>query len=145
MTMTYIAAARAAAGMISLQLNVGSRISLSRSAMGRAYIAGTDEHERAQIMQRIHDRASPEDWPRAQAELAEAAEQIRTQGFYVNIGQWQPDVNSISVPYRSMHGDTPMLSFNLGGPAYILPKERLVEELGPKLVQMRNTIARISG
>jgi DNA-binding IclR family transcriptional regulator len=145
MTMTYIAAARASAGMISLQLNVGSRISLARSAMGRAYIAGTDEHERAQIMQRIHDRTAPEDWPRTQAEIAEAAEQIRTQGFYANIGQWQPDVNSVSVPYRSMHGDTPMLSFNLGGPAYILPKERLIEELGPKLVQMRNTIARVSG
>ncbi|MGH1355480.1 MAG: IclR family transcriptional regulator [Thalassovita sp.] len=145
MTMTYIAAARASAGMISLQLNVGSRISLARSAMGRAYIAGTERHERAQIMQRIQDRIDPEDWPRMQDEIEDAAEQIRTQGFYVNVGQWQPDVNSVAVPYRSMHGDTPMLAFNLGGPAYILPKERLIEELGPKLVQMRNTIARVSG
>lgn len=145
MTMTYIAAARASAGMISLQLNVGSRISLARSAMGRAYIAGTNAHEREQIMQRIQDRTDPEDWPRIQDEIADAIEQIKTRGFYTNIGMWQPDVNSVSVPYRSMHGDTPMLAFNLGGPAYILPKEHLVKELGPKLVQMANTIARVSG
>ncbi|MGR1580970.1 IclR family transcriptional regulator [Thalassobius sp. S69A] len=145
MKMTYIAAARASAGMISLQLNVGSRLSLARSAMGRAYIAGTDEHERNQIMQRLQERTPPADWSRLQDEIEEAAQQIRTRGFYLNKGMWQPDVNAVSVPYRSMHGDTPMLAFNLGGPAYILPIDRLENELGPKLVQMRNTIARTSG
>lgn len=145
MKMTYIAAARASAGMISLQLNVGSRISLARSAMGRAYIAGTDDHEREQIMQRVEERTDPADWPQLRDEIEEAAAQIKERGFYVSIGKWQSDVHAVSVPYRSMHGDTPMLSFNLGGPGYILPRDRLINELGPKLVQMRNTIARISG
>lgn len=145
MKMTYIAAARASAGMISLQLNVGSRISLARSAMGRAYIAGTDEHERAQIMQRVRDRTPAQHLAQLEDEIEDAAEQIRTRGFYLNIGLWQADVNAVSVPYRSMHGDTPMLAFNLGGPAYILPRDRLENDLGPKLVQMRNTIARTSG
>lgn len=144
-TMTYIAAARASAGMISLQLNVGSRISLARSAMGRAYIAGTDEIERNQILQRIQDRTPSGDWAQLQDEIEDAAEQVRLRGFYLNIGMWQSDVNAVAVPYRSMHGDTPMLAFNLGGPGYILSKDRLENELGPKLVQMRNTIARTSG
>ena len=43
-SMIYIACARSA-GMISLQLNVGSRISLARSSMGRAYLAGLREAE----------------------------------------------------------------------------------------------------
>lgn len=145
MKMTYIAAARASAGMISLQLNVGSRISLARSAMGRAYIAGTDEHERAQIMQRVEERTDPADWPELRDGIEDAAAQIKERGFYVSIGKWQTDVHAVSVPYRSMHGDTPMLAFNLGGPGYMLPRERLENELGPKLVQMRNTIARVSG
>ena len=141
-SMTYIACARAAKGMISLQLNVGSRISLARSAMGRAYIAGTDEAERQQIMAQIEDRYGPEDWPRIRDEIFDAQEQIRTRGFYVSLGKWQSDVHAISVPYRSMHGDTPMLAFNLGGPGYILPRERLINDLGPKLVEMRDNIAR---
>lgn len=145
MKMTYIAVARASAGMISLQLNVGSRISLARSAMGRAYIAGTDEAERAQIMQRIQERSPTDEWAQLEDQILDASEQIRTRGFYLSIGMWQQDVNAVSAPYRSMHGDAPMLAFNLGGPAYILPRDRLENELGPKLVQMRNTVARTSG
>ncbi|NBR89272.1 MAG: IclR family transcriptional regulator, partial [Rhodobacteraceae bacterium] len=65
------------------------------------------------------------------------------RGFYANVGQWQTHVNSVAVPYRSPQGDTPLLVFNLGGPAYVLGKERLEAELGPKLLQMVNTVARI--
>ncbi len=141
MTMTYIACARASKGMISLQLNVGSRISLARSAMGRAYIVGCTEAEREQIMERIRERY-PDDYTRLEDEIADAAEQIRTKGFYSSIGKWQTDVHAVSVPYRAPQGDAPMLAFNLGGPAYILPPERLEEELGPKLVQLVNMVSR---
>jgi len=48
------------------------------------------------------------------------------------------------VPYRSPQSDTPLLVFNLGGPSYVLPKERLENDLGPKLVQVVNTVARVS-
>lgn len=140
--MTYIACARASEGMISLQLNVGSRISLARSAMGRAYIAGTHALERQKIMEQIEERYGRERWPRLQDEIYEAIEQVQTQGFYANFGEWQAHVNSIAVPFRSIHGETPMLAFNLGGPSYILPRERLIEELGPRLVDMKQRIAR---
>ncbi len=142
MTMSYIAAARAKRGMISLQLNVGSRISLARSAMGRAYIAGCGTAERAQILDRIAER-SPADWPALRDGIADAAEQIAARGFYVNIAQWQPDVNSVAVPYRSPQGDMPLLAFTLGGPAFVMSRARLQEELGPKLLALVNTMARI--
>jgi DNA-binding IclR family transcriptional regulator len=142
LAMTYIACARAARSMISLQLDVGSRISLKRSAMGRAYIAGTSDSERAQIMERIEEATPPEDWPRIRDEITEAAEQIRARGFYASIGKWQSDVNAVSVPYRPSQSDAPMLACNLGGPAYILPRERLEEELGPRLVAMTEALRR---
>ena len=140
MTMAYIAAARAKRGMISLQLDVGSRISLARSAMGRAYMAACGAAERAQIMDRIAER-NPTEWPALRAGIADAAEQIATRGYYVNIGQWLPDVNSVAVPYRSPEGDIPLLTFNLGGPAFVLPKARLEDELGPQLLALVNTMA----
>ncbi|WP_230799458.1 IclR family transcriptional regulator [Seohaeicola saemankumensis] len=142
-SMTYVACARAVRGMISLQLNVGSRISLARSAMGRAYIAGTSETEREQIIEMIRERTAPEHWPRIRDEIADAAEQIRTRGFYANIGGWQSDVNSVAVPYRSPQGDVPMLAFNLGGPAYILSRERIETEFGPRLLEMVQKVGRI--
>jgi DNA-binding IclR family transcriptional regulator len=142
MAMTYIAAARSE-GVISLQLSVGSRISLARSAIGRAYIAGTTETERAEIIERIRERTDPDRLNEILDGLDDAREQIQKQGFYCSLGEWQRDVNAVSVPYRSQQPDTPMLAFNLGGYGFSLPKERLMEELGPKLVELVNMVNRV--
>ncbi len=138
--MTYVACARSA-GVISLQLNVGSRISLARSAMGRAYIAACEPEERAEILARTEARYGAE-WPRIRDGIEDAQRQIAERGFYANIREWQSDVHSIAVPYRAPRGDAPLLCFNLGGPAYVLPRERLENELGPKLLEMVNTVSR---
>lgn len=143
LTMTYIGAARAARGMISLQLNVGSRISLGRSAMGRAYLAVAKPDERADLMHRLSLRAGPDRWPQMREGIEEAARQIRERGFYVNIGHWQSDINSIGVPFAAPQGDGPPMAFNLGGPAYVLSPERLERDLGPKLLHLVNTVKHI--
>lgn len=142
MTMTYLACARST-GIISLQLSVGSRISLSRSAMGRAYIASTTEGERNEILTKINERGDADYAELMRTSIDEARRQIADRGFYINVGGWQPDVNSVAVPFRSPDGNTPMMSFNLGGPAYNLPKEKLESELGPKLVELVNKVGRI--
>nr|WP_175581780.1 IclR family transcriptional regulator [Pseudooceanicola sp. HF7] len=142
MAITYIAAARSE-GVISLQLNVGSRISLARSAMGRAYIAGTSEAEREEIIERIKDRYPPDRVTETLEGIEDACEQIAKRGFYSNIGGWQKDVHAVSVPYVSQQPHTPMLAFNLGGYAFSLPKERLEEELGPKLVELARSVSRV--
>lgn len=141
MSMTYVATARSP-GMISLQLNVGSRISITRSAMGRAYIAACDETEYGDIIERIHARYDPADVPGIVNEIENAKQQISDRGFYSNIGGWQEDVHAVAVPYRAPHGDNPLMVFNLGGPAYVLPKDRLENDLGPQLVELVNTVAR---
>lgn len=142
MTMTYLACARSV-GFISLQLSVGSRISLPRSAMGRAYIARTSEDERGEILQKIDQCYDADQAKLMRSAIDEAHEQIQDRGFYTNIGGWQPDVNSVAVPFRPLDGNTPMLSFTLGGAAYNLPKEKMETELGPKLVDLVNKIGRI--
>jgi DNA-binding IclR family transcriptional regulator len=144
MAMTYISCARSE-GMISLQLNVGSRISLARSAMGRAYFVGTSEEERAEIEGRIKERGSSKDISAFQKAIKQAKAQISDRGFYTNIGEWKSDANSISVPFRSPDANMPMMAFNLGGPAYNLPKKRLIEDFGPKLVELANKAAGLPG
>ncbi len=139
MSMTYVAVARSV-GVISLQLNVGSRISLTRSAMGRAYIAGVGAAERAQILDAIRERTPPQDLTRVLDEIDDAIEQIRSRGFYANIGHWKNDVHAVSVPYNPPQATSPM-AFNLGGPAYLLPQDRLIGSLGPRLVEMVRTVS----
>ncbi|MDF1855241.1 IclR family transcriptional regulator [Pseudooceanicola sp.] len=142
LSMTYLACARSI-GVFSLQLDVGSRISLVRSSIGRAYIAGTTEAERNEILARVRDRTPADQLNKVLDGIARAREQIASRGFHANFGEWQKDVHAVSVPYRSQQPDTPMLAFNLGGNSTSLSKERLENELGPKLVELVETISRV--
>ena len=142
LTMTYIACARSK-GVITLQLNVGSRISLARSAMGRAYIAGVGEDKRKCLMEAIRESAGKAQWPKLEEGILDAIEQIRTQGFYANIGNWHRDINAVAVPSRSA-GETPLLAFNCGGPAYLWSKTKLMDEIGPDLVALSNTVSDVA-
>ena len=133
LTMIYLAAARSP-GVIALQLGVGSRISLARSAMGRAWLAACEPDERAGLLAEIEHNAGPEAWPRLRDGIALAGEQIAARGFYANIGEWQPGVNSVAVPFRVAAGNMPLMAFNLGGSSAYLPRDRLESVFGPKLV-----------
>lgn len=141
MSMTYVACARSV-GVISLQLNVGSHISLARSAMGRAYVAACPQAERDAILESIRMRYPAEEASAAISEISEAQKQIAERGFYASIGKWKSDVNAVSAPYVPPDASNPAMAFNLGGPAYLLPRKKLETELGPKLVQMVQAVSR---
>lgn len=140
-TMTYIACARTPS-VISLQLGVGSRISLARSAMGRAWLAACPEEERDKLMAELRRHAGKEAWPALRDGIRQAAAEVAERGFYANFGEWNPGVHSVAVPFPSAHKGGTLLAFNVGGPASFLPADRLVAEIGPRLVQMTQTLAR---
>jgi DNA-binding IclR family transcriptional regulator len=141
MSMTYVACARSV-GVISLQLNVGSHISLARSAMGRAYIAACPAAEREKILEAIRARTPEEHLDRILDEIEDARRQIAAHGFYTSLGNWKSDVHAISVPYIPPDASSPRMAFNLGGPAYLLPEKKLKEALGPQLAQMVQAVSR---
>ncbi|MGR3712602.1 MAG: IclR family transcriptional regulator [Shimia sp.] len=141
-TVTYLACARAANGVVSLQLGVGSRISLARSAMGRAYIAGCMTDERTEIFASLSEHYGVDDWPDIHAGIENAASQIAKTGFYVNYGDWHDGVHSLAVPFPIRDEGSPNMAFNLGGPAHFLSPERMESDLGPRLVAMAQSLQR---
>lgn len=143
LSMIYVACARSS-GVVSLQLNVGSRISLARSSMGRAYLAAAPAEEREMLLRGIQARTEEGRWPQLQSEILRAIDEIATRGFCLNSGEWHADVNSVGVPLVPLHGGGPILALNCGGPAYLLPRERLENDLGPRMVEMVQKI-RYSG
>ncbi len=142
-SMIYVACARSP-GVVSLQLNVGSRISLARSSMGRAYLAAAPAQERETLLRGIEARTDKARWPQLHEEILRAIEEIETRGFCLNSGEWHADVNSVGVPLVPLHGGGPVLALNCGGPAYLLPRERLENDLGPRMAEMVKQI-RYSG
>jgi DNA-binding IclR family transcriptional regulator len=144
LTMIYVACARSG-GLMSLQLDVGSRISLSRSAMGRAYLAGTSEEERTTLMAEIRAKVGEDAWPALEVGILDAVKQVREKGFYTNLGEWNSGINAVAAPFRSEGSDLPLMAFNCGGPAFLHSQKVLEEKIGPRLVELVRTVSQTTG
>lgn len=135
LSMLYLACTQNA-GLVTLQMRVGSRISLTRSSMGRAYVAGLTPPARDALLERVRARVGDERWPDTLTGLNQASAEIAGRGFCVNTGHWRPDVHSVGAPFNIGGPDMPPFAFNCGGPSYLAPRERLENELGPQLADM---------
>jgi len=127
---------------ITLRLDLGSRIPLATTAMGRALLAALPGDERTYLMEHIA-AADPKQWPRVRAGIEQALQDYRTLGFTLSAGDWQPDVHAVGVALKPADG-SPMLALNCGGPAFLYDRKRLMNDLGPRLVNLvRNVEASV--
>lgn len=133
LSMVYLEVCRSS-GVVHLTLEIGARIRICTSAMGRAYIAALPAAERAPLLQEIAGR-DPQSWPSVELGLTQARRDVAEYGFAMSMGEWQPDVNAVGVP---VDGGGGALSFalNCGGPAYLVPRKKLLEDIGPRLVKI---------
>lgn len=131
LNMIYVENCRsdAAKGLI---LDVGSRLPLATTAMGRAYLVASSEALRHDLLQRIRE-ADAEHWPQIEEGVASAFDDARTWGVCCSFGQWQNDVNAIALAFLP-HGSRTMFSLNCGGPASQLSREYLLERVRPRLM-----------
>lgn len=142
-SMIYLAQCRASTAF-TVRLEVGSRIPMATTAMGRAYLAAVPEAERAEIMDAIRGRFSDR-WPAVRAGIEHAVEEVARHGFTISAGEWQPDVYAVGAPLVAADGSG-VFAFNCGAPAYGLTRERLEQDLGPRLVALvRTTEAVLNG
>lgn len=132
-SMIYIEHCRGPAAL-TLSMDVGARIPLATSSIGRAYLAAIGESERAEIMAQVraHDEAA---WPKVRAGIERAVKDHAKLGITCSFGDWQKDVNGIA---RAFHpgGGLPPMAISCGGPASSLPKDLLLNEIRPRLIEL---------
>ncbi|GJD86889.1 MULTISPECIES: IclR family transcriptional regulator [Methylobacterium] len=132
LSMRYIDCQRGPAA-ISLNLDTGSRISLARSAMGRAYIAVCSDRERAALYEELQ-AYDPLAWPALRAGLDRAVQEHREIGCCTSFGEWQDTVSAIAVGFRP-GGGLPPMSVNCGAPTIITDGRFLMDVARPKLIE----------
>jgi DNA-binding IclR family transcriptional regulator len=138
----YIEVCRNSAAL-SLSLDVGSRLPLSMTAIGRAYIAGASEDERQDILRQL--RAADEaGWPRIKRMVDAAVEQHRKIGCCSSFGEWQPDINGIAIGFRP-GGGLPAMAINVGAQSFNLPRAFLLSEVRPRLTSVVRRIEEALG
>ena len=133
LNMVYVEHCRSDA-TVTLRLDLGSRIPVETTAMGRALLAALPASERQYLMDHAakHD---PKNWPRIKSGIEQAVEDYRKHGFVISAGEWQSDVHAVGVPLVPPDG-SPILALNCGGPAFLFDRKRLTDDLGPRLVNL---------
>jgi len=116
---------------------VGTYLPIHLSAMGRACLAAMPADERDFLLNAIREK-NKEDWFRINRDLDKAFKDYQDYGCCFSIGEWQKDVNSVAVPL--LHEQHGLLVFNCGGPSFVLSREKLEEDIAPRLILMVNNI-----
>lgn len=142
LSMIYVENCRSESAL-TLSLDVGSRIPLASTAMGRAYLAGCSASERSVLMERI--RAQDEkNWPQTRDALELALAHYREHGCCASFGDWQKDVNAIAAAFRPPGGRAVMV-INCGGPGFKLSPQFLMTQVRPQLVVLVKKLQSASG
>lgn len=119
--------------VMAFRHEVGDRVPLSTGSAGRAYIAALSDDEREFFFNHMQKRY-PSEWPRLKAGIEDSLRCFAQKGFCRSYGDWNEDVNGISVPLTL--GKNTIYCFNAGGPAYRLSPEYLENEVAPLLKNM---------
>jgi IclR family transcriptional regulator, positive regulator for flagellar biogenesis len=139
--MVLVEACRARSTMLTARLDVGSRVPLPNSALGRAYLGALGEIDMATRTQLVDSLrlARGSDWqalePGLQAALAEHAR----SGLCLSLGEFHREINSVSAALVGPRGE--VMAFNCGGPAFAFDESRLRGEVGGAMVAMVGAIA----
>ena len=65
--------------------------------------------------------------------IERAGEMVARQGFTISAGEWQDDVHAVGVALKLNDGTGPY-AFNCGAPAFRFTEDRLINDIGPRLV-----------
>ena len=126
---------------ITLRMDIGGRIPLATTSMGRAFLAGLPAPERDYLMGRLAIRYGPL-WPGLEKEIRRSLDDFRNHGFCRSMGEWLRDVSGVGVPLPLREG---LYAVNCGGPIFRADRERLVRQVGPELSVLARNIRQALG
>jgi DNA-binding IclR family transcriptional regulator len=129
---------------LGVQLDVGSRVPIATTAMGRAYFWGLSTEERAALLRELREHYGSR-WSKMRDGLERSGEFIARHGFAMSTGDWHADIAAAGVALKLNDGTGPY-AFNCGAPAFRFTEERLLNDIGPRLMAMvRNIEAALGG
>ncbi|MBU4611835.1 helix-turn-helix domain-containing protein [Achromobacter sp. GG226] len=131
--MVLIEIARSRSATLRSNHELGARIAMRESALGRAYLCALAAHDasaHARLVAQLAraDRAAHE---RAAAGLAQAQADFAQDGLCLSLGEVSPLVHSVAVPLEDARGD--LLALNFGAPSFAMPEGYLRDTVGPAL------------
>src|SRR5882724_574223 len=129
---------------LGVQLDVGSRVPIATTAMGRAFIWALSPDERAALLRELREHYGSR-WPKLRDGIERSGEFIARHGFAISAGDWHDDIAAAGVALKLNDGTGPY-AFNCGAPAFRFTEDRLRNDIGPRLLAMvKNIEATLGG
>ncbi len=127
----------------TLRLEIGQRVGLPHTAIGRAFLAGISGKEREYLFGHLA-RLHGEDWPGLHRLVMQGVEQVAARGFCLVRDEWHRGTIAVAAPLVSIDGRT-VMAMNCGAPSFMTDPERLEHTLGPRLVHICRGLAPLVG
>lgn len=119
---------------LTFRLDVGASIPIATSAMGRALLAALPSVERNHLLAAI-ERRNSSSWPDLRQRIDQAVFGYADRGFVATFDEWETGVSAVGSAVIPKDG-SPVAALNCGGPSFLVSRQRLVEEVGPRLAQL---------
>ncbi|HSW05039.1 IclR family transcriptional regulator [Aquabacterium sp.] len=136
--MVLVEACRPRSSMLAARLDVGSRVPLPNSALGRAYLGALDAPARQQLIESLR-LARGSDWPALEQGLQRALAERERSGWCLSIGEFHREINSVSVALADSRGE--VMALNCGGAAFGFSEAHLRSEIAPALAELARSLA----
>jgi len=130
--MVVIDAIRPRSAVLVSRLEIGSRMSLARTAVGRAYLSALAEPEREKLLIGLQ-AAEGDDWGHIGSRLTTALRETAEQGFAIATGEWYDGLNAIALGFIGPSGER--YAVNCGGSADQCPRDWLISRAAPALIE----------
>jgi IclR family transcriptional regulator, positive regulator for flagellar biogenesis len=128
--------------LILSRMDVGSRMAIATSAVGRAYFASLPEEERSPLLAELR-KASGKRWPQVRERMEAAQLEYASSGWCSSFGEWHPDINALGFTLQGPRGE--LYGVSVGGPAYTLSRELMLQQVAPRILAARRAIALEAG
>ncbi|KAK42958.1 IclR family transcriptional regulator [Caballeronia sp. LZ029] len=140
--MVVIDAIRPRSAVLVSRLEVGGRMDLCRTAVGRAYLAVLSEPDRRALIGSLQT-ASGDDWPAIAGGLQRGLDDALRLGFATSVGEWHQGLNAVAAGFVGPSEER--YSVNCGGAAHQCPQDILTGEVAPALLDCIEQITREIG
>jgi DNA-binding IclR family transcriptional regulator len=126
-----------------LRLDIGERVPHNTTALGRAYLAGMTPERREECIQGITERTPSETRAEFSESIKRSMREYDRYGFVFSFGDWKPDIFACGAPLVSRDG-TRIFSLSCSGPAFEMTRKRLMTEIAPAIVRLRDRIFEVT-
>ncbi|MFT3819289.1 MAG: helix-turn-helix domain-containing protein [Rubrivivax sp.] len=133
-----VGSCHSAATLMTLALSDGAQFPIAGSPFGLALLAGLPEGEREYLLDRIRLRCPTEHRIAIRQRVADALEQVGQKGYYAAAGDWGDEMVVAAAPL--VVPDRPAFVVGCAAPSSVLPRAKLVELVGPRLVSLAETL-----